>query len=285
MIDVLLPRTPDAGLDDLLARLRAAPGRVPFDPAAMGFVEAVSHALLSDRTSGSAGALIALGHWFRRANLSVLQERLAPNGSVGDTRAMRRGVVFHLAPANVDTLPLYCWLLSLLCGNANIVRVSRRSVAQLGAFFDRIAPILREAEHSVLAQSSLILTYDHDEAVTERLSAHCDLRLIWGSDERVSQLRRVPLPALAADLVFPNRFSLAMIRADALLGLPEQGLKRLAEGFCRDVFVFDQQACASPRALVWIGDDADRARARARARTHDWPLSLEERFRPSRRFR
>lgn len=272
MIEMLLPRASDAELDERLTRLRAAPSRAPFDAIGMAFVETVSRALLGDRTFGSTGALVALGHWFRHANLRALHAHLTSRGSVGANLGVRRGVVFHLAPANVDTLPLYCWLLSLLCGNANILRVSRRSVADLGAFFERVASILAREDFSLLAESNLVLTYDHDEAMTEHLSARCDLRLVWGSDARVSQLRRVPLPPLAGELVFPNRFSIAMIRAAALEGLSEPRLRVLAEGFRRDVFEFDQQACASPRALVWVGDEASCQRARARF----WPAVAAE---------
>ena len=35
---------------------------------------------------------------------------------------LSRGVVFHIAPKNVDTIFVYSFVLSLLCANKNIIR-------------------------------------------------------------------------------------------------------------------------------------------------------------------
>ncbi|MFC6804089.1 acyl-CoA reductase [Deinococcus caeni] len=39
---------------------------------------------------------------------------------------MPRGLVFHVPPANVDTIFIYSWLMSVLAGNRNVIRLSSR---------------------------------------------------------------------------------------------------------------------------------------------------------------
>ena len=44
-----------------------------------------------------------------------------------------RGLVFHVPPANVDTIFVYSWALSALAGNPNVVRISSRSAGAADA--------------------------------------------------------------------------------------------------------------------------------------------------------
>ena len=44
-----------------------------------------------------------------------------------DALVFPRGNVFHLPPANVDTIFVYSWAISALAGNHNVVRISSRS--------------------------------------------------------------------------------------------------------------------------------------------------------------
>ena len=82
----------------------------------------------------------------------------------------------------------------------------------------------------------------------------CDARVLWGGNEAIAALRALPLAPTATELVFPDRFSLAAMSAEAVLALDDAGLDRLRERFYRDVVPFGGQACSSPRILAWIGD-------------------------------
>ena len=66
-------------------------------------------------------------------------------------------------------------------------------------------------------------------------------------------IRRSPFAPHAGEITFPDRYSLAAIRADAYAVLPEQKRDYLADQFYNDSFWFDQLACSSPRLLVWCG--------------------------------
>ena len=77
--------------------------------------------------------LASLAHWFRSARIRDLkQARVAPlNGVVRG-----RGLIFHLAPSNVDSVAIYSWLIALLAGNTNLVRVSQRRSPQFNFILD-----------------------------------------------------------------------------------------------------------------------------------------------------
>ena len=252
MVDLVLPTRGRADLADVLARLVEAPVVLPFSEQRMAFAADLSRALA--RRGRGRPEVQALAFWMRKAELV----RLAGSFNAGQSdrlRMMPRGTVFHIPPANVDTLFVYSWLLSLLTGNRNVVRLSSRIADDL--MLDAIRDVL--ADHPEVAAATVMLTYGHDAGITADISAQCDTRVIWGGDQTVRSIRAVPLPVHATELTFPDRFSLAAIGADAYRAMTDTSRDELAVHFYNDAFVFDQLACSSPRLLVWVGDPGDAA--------------------------
>jgi hypothetical protein len=178
-----------------------------------------------------------------------------------DAVVVPRGLVVHFPPANVDTIFVYSWALSALAGNRNIVRISTRS----GAAAETILGVLRDAvteAHPIVGETQWMLSYDHDDAVTETLSRACDLRVVWGGDRSVEALRRFPIAPLARDLSFPDRSSFAAVDVTGWDGASPEARRAAVAGFVDDLFWFDQAACASPRDLIWVGDAAAARTAR-----------------------
>src|SRR5262249_52100904 len=104
--------------------------------------------------------------------------------------------------------------------------------------------------------STIVVSYGHEEEPTALLSSLCDVRVIWGGDQTVETIRRFPLAPHARELTFPDRFSLASIHAGAYADLSDQKRDYLADQFFNDSFWFDQLACSSPRLVVWCGEKA-----------------------------
>lgn len=268
-----MPAEGSGELSSGLACLRSAAPRMPFDDLGMAFVAQLSKALLTDKSFRAHPELMAMAHWFRTANLPHLRDQLLNDKADASASVfLRRGLVFHIAPSNVDSVFIYSWLLSMLCGNANVARVSRRRTAQMQAFFGLVGRILSSPEFQGLARSNWVLSYDHDARITQDLSAACHLRVIWGGDATIALIRQVPLAPLAMELAFANRFSMAVLKAEAVLALSGESLQDLARRFYNDVFWFNQRACSSPKAVWWIGDTA---RAHA-ARERFWPALQEQ---------
>ncbi|WP_229402882.1 acyl-CoA reductase [Micromonospora okii] len=94
---------------------------------------------------------------------------------------------------------------------------------------------------------------DRDGTVTAALSEACDLRLLWGGDDAVTELRGFPLRPAARDLTFPRRSSLAVISAAGWLAASPTARRAVADGLYADAYPFDQAGCGSPSTIFWIG--------------------------------
>ncbi|PZM90878.1 MAG: gamma-glutamyl phosphate reductase [Actinobacteria bacterium] len=253
-------RFPDRGersLADLLAQLTADPDGKPLavgDPRIRDFLAEVAGRLLAPKMARRYPELASLGFFLRRAEVDRMARRLIGE----DPLVIRvpRGLVFHVPPANVDTVFVYSWALSALAGNRNVVRISSRAAGAAEAILDVLAESVAQAD-PVVAHTQLMITYGRDDEVTAALSAACDLRVIWGGDRSVTELRRHPLAPLARDVVFPDRSSFALLGVSGWRRASDAQRRAAVDGFANDVYWFDQAACSSPRALYLVGPPGD----------------------------
>lgn len=257
-----LGAAPDASLPEALAHSSALPAWAPFDPRAVAFVSKFSQKLLTNPRIREFPELAALAHWFRAARLRDLERC---RHQLADSVVRGRGLVFHLAPANVDSVAMYSWLIALLAGNVNWVRMSQKPSSQ----FDFILTVLQQtfADEAIglpVTGRVVLFTYPHDEAVTRAISAAAMCRVVWGGDATVAAIRAIALRPSATELCFPDRFSAAAISANAVLALDDAALHQQATAFYNDAFWFAQQACSSPRLLAWVGHTSDCAQAQQR---------------------
>jgi hypothetical protein len=148
---------------------------------------------------------------------------------------------------------VYSWFLSLLTGNRNIVRLSSKPSAQADQLVRAITEILADPTHAAIASRNLLVKYEANDATTERFSAACDVRVIWGGDNTVGQIRRLALPPTATEVAFSNKYSLALLHAARWLEADETAKNALARAFYNDSYWFDQMACSSPRSVLWVG--------------------------------
>ncbi|NIH83082.1 acyl-CoA reductase [Amycolatopsis viridis] len=235
----------------LLDEVRSAPALAVGDERVVDFLGRFARALLAPAVARAYPELASLGFFLRRGGIRRALARLAD-----DELRLPRGLVFHVPPANVDTIFVYSWALSALAGNRNIVRLSPRAAGAADAVLDAMRaalPGVPGVPGDPVRASQRIVTYDRDDAVTAALSAAADLRVLWGGDASVRALRRFELAPHARDLTFPDRSSFAIISADGWARASQAERRAAVEGFRNDVFWFDQAACASPRGVYWVG--------------------------------
>ncbi|MFD4489240.1 acyl-CoA reductase [Lysinibacillus fusiformis] len=222
----------------------------PFDQEVVAFTQALSKRFLRIRELPE---VVALGYWLRKAN--IIEMKTAFEQSTVRKVIRARGTIFHIAPSNVDTIFVYSWMLSLLAGNRNVIRISSKEQSGLNVLLQVIIEELARNEFQKVANQTIICTYGHKENTTVLLSAACQTRVIWGGDETISAIREVPLAPLANELAFPDRFSLAVLNSEIISKLDEVQLDSLIEQFYNDVFWFDQMACSSPRLIAWCEEN------------------------------
>lgn len=266
-VNILVPLKPsEVTVDTITGVTKHQPPLRPFQNEVAYFVASFSRSILTDSASRQFPQAIAMASFFRASQISKLAKQF-----VGKQTAAARGTIFHIAPANVDTIFLYSSLLSFLCGNTTIVRISRKYSEQIGYLLRKLNDTLDSSEPD-LRNRFIIITYDYDEAITQKLSLSCNMRVVWGGDATVSAIRSIPLRPTATELCFPNRFSVAAIDAGAIRQIGEEQLREVCRRFASDSMQFSQQACSSPRLIAWIGNEESCQIARAKF----WRICDEE---------
>ncbi len=223
-----------------------------FDTEVCAFIDDFSSTVLRWPDIRNYPEVMALGFWMRRSNISRLQLEFE---SVYRRSTMTgRGIVFHIAPTNVDTMFVYSLFIALLAGNINVVRISDKDHEAMGVLLEILNSAL--SRHEDVARRLLIVRYGHDDDITGFFSSACNVRVIWGGNATVRKIRSIPLAADASELTFSGKFSLAVIDCEAW---SREGNKYdVAKAFCNDVFTFNQQGCASPKLVYWRGCDAEK---------------------------
>lgn len=260
------------------SKVAAKPG-IAFCEQDIDFCQALSQSIMGDIACRDYPDLIALGFWLRRSNIL---EVLAPyKASVFVYKPLGR--VFHAAPANVDSLFVYSGMLSLLCGNTNVIRLSRRSHGSSDILIKKLNSLANEYPEQ-LTRFQLVQC-DYDSPELSEFIANIDARVLWGSDNAIQALRRYVMPARAREFCFNHKYSMALLDADAVNKASISDFSTLLQLFCRDNLTFSQQACSSAKTLLWFGnpDAVERAQQRFWSGLMQW-LSEKSILNPSEQY-
>ncbi len=247
----IVPEAATIDIDQLISNLRQRPALQPFDKGVMELCADISQRLFRDAEAKAFPELQALAFWMRKAELV----RMAQEFRSLETEAtvmVPRGLVFHVPPSNVDTIFVYSWLLAVLTGNINLIRISSRESAQTNILIRILQDAVANRPEEI-RNATTIVQYPRDESINGALSLACDVRVVWGGDATVESFRKLPLSPHGKDLAFPDRYSFAAIRSDAYSNLGDEQRDALAQNFFNDTFWFDQMACSSPRLVIWCG--------------------------------
>ena len=100
-----------------------------------------------------------------------------------------------------------------------------------------------------------ILRYDsEDHQITSNISKISDVRLIWGGDKTIKNIRKIETTAKTIDVPFADRYSISIINLKRLSNLPNYKFNILLKNFYNDTYEADQNACSSPHIILWYGD-------------------------------
>lgn len=242
-----------AGDERTLEQMPELPVDEPFAPARIEFLNTVSRILLSDRETKRYPDIVTFAFWIRKANLEQLKRRFSKDRAV----RLGRGVVLHIAPSNVAVNYAYSLASGFVLGNANIVRLPSRDFPQVRIINQAIQAAL---EKSAFRDTLALVRYERSREINDYLSSICDMRVIWGGDATIQELRKSPLPSRAGEITFADRYSICIIDADTYLRREDK--ETIAAGFYNDTYLSDQNACTSPRLICWMGDSGKAARAR-----------------------
>jgi len=214
----------------------------PFDSQIMEYCNTLSKAIMKHPDSRLYTDLITFAFWIRQASINN-QKQEYPDFS----HRIGRGVSFHIAPSNVPLNFAYSLITGLLSGNHSIVRVSFKHFPQT----ELLIQLIKETLPKSLEDYVIIVKYQRNKEVNDYFSLNANVRIVWGGNQTIQELRRSPLPIRSKDIAFADRFSILLIDADVYLSAEDH--ESIAKGFYNDTYLFDQNACTSPRFVVWKG--------------------------------
>lgn len=241
------------GSQDTLESSTSARALQPFDTRIVEFLGSVAQDILRKPEARQYSDVMTFGFWIREANLHSMKKRLADTN--GCPIRIGRGLLFHIAPSNVPVNYAYSLAVGLLTGNANIVRIPSKRFPQIGIINDSLRSALER--HPSMRPYINLVSYGHEKDVNDYLSSLCQGRIIWGGDKTIAEIRRSPLSPRASDVTFADRYSIAIVDSDEYLRAGDKA--SVAERFYNDTFFSDQNACTSPRLIVWTGKNVDQA--------------------------
>lgn len=241
------------GNAEVLEKSAETPVLPMFSEQMKSFLSDLSRELFADPRSKGYKDVLSYAYWIRSSSLQQAESR---HNDV-DMR-LGRGLALHIAPSNVPVNFAVSMTSSALAGNISVVRLSSKQFVQADIICSAMERLLTSS-HTALRMYFCIIRYPHDPEITGWLSSMCDIRIIWGGDRTINEVRALPLPTRAIEMTFADRFSAAVINSDEYL---VQDSKKVAEGFYTDTYYTDQNACSSPRFVIWTGNSVPEARER-----------------------
>jgi hypothetical protein len=226
--------------------------KTPFEPysdVVCDMLDEYSAALRQDTQAKTYPDVMTFAFWARKANILRHKEEFCSRNV--KRRRLGKGIVFHIAPSNVPVNFMFSYAFGLLAGNANIVRVPSRLFPQVDCMCRVLEQVLSEEKYSRLRSMTSIVRYEKKKAVTDQFSALCNMRVIWGGDSTIQEIRTSPIPPRSTEITFADRYSFGVIHVPVLLETSSDALQTLAKGFYNDTYLMDQNACSAPHLICW----------------------------------
>ena len=212
--DILKKITFLIGTVQILEQAKISPVRPLFDEKVVSFLDDVSKEIMRDREARAYSDVITFAFWIRKASVLKLKERFAAKD---DMVRMGKGVIFHISPSNVPINFAYSLVSGLLTGNVNVVRVPSKTYQQVKIVTSAINRVLET--YPEMRLFIICIQYVKDRSVNDFLSAMCDLRIVWGGNQTIADLRKSPLSPRSGEITFADRYSLAVIDSDRYISI------------------------------------------------------------------
>jgi hypothetical protein len=232
-------------INDLISNNRLK----PFEKDIINFVSDFSLELLKYNKIKNFPDLVTFAYFFRKSNLNLLKSQYNDIES-----RFSLGVTLHIAPSNVPVNFLFSLFLALISGNSSIVRLPSRNFDQINISIDILNKIKKSQKHKNIIDKIILVRYPHDDNINRYLSSISDSRMLWGGDKTVTYFKSLLTKPSNIDLSFFNRFSCAVIDSEFIIN-NSNNLNNYITKFYNDTFLFDQNACTSPRLIFWLGKE------------------------------
>jgi len=226
-----------------------------FDERTIHFFDTLAKKILAHPGINRLPEMVALAFWIRKANLNSIKEENNYLFKQTHVQLSPLGKIFHVCPANVDTMFVYSLAVSVLMGNKNVLRISERMDApQIQIVFQLLNELLVQPEFELFQSYINLISYGHNDSISSYLSQKSNARIIWGGDATINTFRDFKPAPRTRDIIFADRVSAAVIDCNYFNGINESDKDFFAKKFFNDAYTFDQKGCSSPQTVYFIGD-------------------------------
>lgn len=228
------------------------PAQEVFSEDTFSFLNDISELLLKSPNIRNYPDVATFAFYCRKANLSGIKRAHQRDLEY----RIGRGILFHVTPGNVPVNFAYSLFAGLVTGNINIVRVPSKNFEQVSLIINAIKMVLLNGRYkSIFSKRLYLVRYNRDSSATAFFSTLCDVRIIWGGDKTIDEIRKSPIPPKSTEVTFSDRYSISLINADKYSKHPDKA--NVALGFYNDTYLFDQNACTSPQTIYWFGSNKE----------------------------
>lgn len=251
----LTPKNTHLDLKEIRVFLKPANSLSVFDELIIQFLNDFSRAILKNRNLQTYPEIVSLAFWLRKANILKIQDQHKYWRESNQVIYTSIGTVFHVCPANVDTMFMYSLAVSMLCGNNNIVRISDRIKSfQIDILINTLNELLSEEQYESIKDTLSVISYERNIEISSYISMNVDCRVIWGGDNTVNTFKSLPSKIKVKDLCFADRISVSTISIAAYKELDLDKKNEFVRLFFNDSYTFDQQGCSSPHSIFFVLD-------------------------------
>lgn len=246
------------GSPEVIGMMKDARVLRPFDDDVIAFLNDLSSILRRKREYSD---VATFGFWCRKAALMQEKEKYDDI-----SERFGKGIVFHSTPSNVPVNFAFSFAAGLLAGNANIVRLPGKPFEQVNIISEAVNELLKTTHHNMVPYV-VFVKFPPVKEISDAFSALCNVRVIWGGDMTVAELRQSMIPARTTEITFADRHSIAVIDADEYLKAERKDT--IIQNFYNDTYYTDQNACTSPRIIFWQGKKKTEAKEDFWKRVHE----------------
>jgi len=222
------------------------------DRLVIDFLSDVSREILRSKTCRTYPDVITFGYFCRKSSmLKALQDAQIIQRQYG------WGLAVHIAPSNVPVNFAFSFVFGLLSGNNNLVRLPSSAWPQVELLLSVFKVVSGAEKYKSLMKSNIFVRTERDSQELQSFILNCDALIVWGGDTTVDTFRKLNKKPRCVELYFPDRKSSLVIDAGMIAQCSEVYLKNISSNFFNDTYLVDNNACSSPRRILWVGKDAD----------------------------
>ncbi len=227
----------------------------PFDDEIINFLDDLSKTINKLNVKNYPD-LKSFSFFCRRSNILNLKNK---NNKLESIR-FGMGLVFHVTPSNIPTNFAYSLIFGLITGNSNIVKVPTKKFEEVMIVCKAINKIFQKKKYKKIKNMISIVRYSQNDDITNKFSLSSDVRMIWGGDKTVENIKKFPTKSKTIDIPFSDRYSISLINSEKILNLNNYNMKILIQNFYNDTYTVDQNACSSPHLVLWSGKSKVKAK-------------------------